>query len=208
MAQLMPLPLTVSCFSKIQIGFAFLVPAHPGSPGQRAVKQVCVLHSQFRSLTLVSKSVECGLKEVSFELLVECQQQCWGPDHPETHSCQLLAEWRWQHWWHSEGCCAVNAVKRQNPQLESNSTFAVLLQLLSNVIMSSYSNHSDSRHHQHHTDWSVVFARCAGMHPHIIHWAHMYPPCKWLVDLFSYFAELRVVTNTERDCRMSRHAQK
>ena len=42
MAQLMPLPLTVSCFSKIQIGFTFLVPAHPGSPGQRAVKQVCV----------------------------------------------------------------------------------------------------------------------------------------------------------------------
>ena len=41
-AQLMPLPLTVSCSSKIQIGFTFLVPAHPGSPGQRAVKQVCV----------------------------------------------------------------------------------------------------------------------------------------------------------------------
>ena len=32
MAQLMPLPLTVSCFSKIQTGFTFLVPAHPGSP--------------------------------------------------------------------------------------------------------------------------------------------------------------------------------
>ena len=30
MAQLMPLPLTVSCFSKIQIGVTFLVPAHPG----------------------------------------------------------------------------------------------------------------------------------------------------------------------------------
>ena len=43
MAQLMPLPLTVSCFSKIQIGFAFLVLAHPGSPGKRAVKRVCVL---------------------------------------------------------------------------------------------------------------------------------------------------------------------
>ena len=42
MAQLMALPLTVSCFSKIQIGFAFLVPADPGSPGQRAVKWVCV----------------------------------------------------------------------------------------------------------------------------------------------------------------------
>jgi len=42
MAQLMPLPLIVSCFSEIQIGFTFLVPAHPGSPGKRAVKQVCV----------------------------------------------------------------------------------------------------------------------------------------------------------------------
>ena len=41
-AQLMPLPLTVSCFSKIQIGFTFLVPAHMGSPGQTAVKHVCV----------------------------------------------------------------------------------------------------------------------------------------------------------------------
>ena len=42
MAQLMPLPLTVSFFSKIQIGFTFLVVAHLGSPGQRAVKRVCV----------------------------------------------------------------------------------------------------------------------------------------------------------------------
>ena len=38
----MPLPLTVSCFSKIQIAFTFLVPVHPGSPGKRAVKRVCV----------------------------------------------------------------------------------------------------------------------------------------------------------------------
>jgi len=42
MAQLMPLPLTVSCFSEIQIGFNLLVLAHPGSPGIRAVKRVCV----------------------------------------------------------------------------------------------------------------------------------------------------------------------
>ena len=42
-AQLMPLPLTVSCFSKIQIGFTFLVPAQPGSPGKRAVKRVLLL---------------------------------------------------------------------------------------------------------------------------------------------------------------------
>ena len=32
-------------FSKIQIGFTFLVLAHPGSPGQRAVKRVCVCGS-------------------------------------------------------------------------------------------------------------------------------------------------------------------
>ena len=39
MAQLMPLPLTVSCFSKIHIGFTFLVPAHLGIPGKRAVER-------------------------------------------------------------------------------------------------------------------------------------------------------------------------
>ena len=58
MAQLVPLPLTVSCFSKIQIGFAFLVPAHPGSPGKRAVLNGCssssvclVVYIIFYSLT-------------------------------------------------------------------------------------------------------------------------------------------------------------
>jgi len=44
MAQLMPLPLTVSCFSKIQIGFTFLVPAHLDIPGKRAVKQMYVCY--------------------------------------------------------------------------------------------------------------------------------------------------------------------
>jgi len=29
-------------WSKVQIGFTFLVPAHPGSPGQMSVKRVCV----------------------------------------------------------------------------------------------------------------------------------------------------------------------
>jgi len=56
MAQLMPLPLTVSCFSKIQIGFTFLVPAHLSSPGQRAVKRVCVTGaSTTRSVILRSR---------------------------------------------------------------------------------------------------------------------------------------------------------
>jgi len=54
--QLMPLPFTVSCFSKIQIDVTFLVPAHPGSPGQRALKRVCVMASRphRRVLPLVS----------------------------------------------------------------------------------------------------------------------------------------------------------
>ena len=49
MAQLMPLPLTVSCFSKMRIGFTFLVPAHLGSPGKGpfnggvCVCDICVL---------------------------------------------------------------------------------------------------------------------------------------------------------------------
>jgi len=56
-AQLMPLPLTVSCFSKIQIGFTFLVPAHPGSPEKRAVKRVCVL-SYIKMLYVISSFVD------------------------------------------------------------------------------------------------------------------------------------------------------
>jgi len=53
MAQLMPLPLTVSCFSKIHIDLTFLVPAHPGSPGQgtRVDACLCVLLTQAVSLT-------------------------------------------------------------------------------------------------------------------------------------------------------------
>ena len=60
MAQLMPLPLTVSCFSKIQIGFTFLVPAHLGSPGKRAVKRVCVYRNGF--LILIIIAYWCSLK--------------------------------------------------------------------------------------------------------------------------------------------------
>jgi len=42
-AQLIPLSLTVSCLNKIQTSFTFLgVPAHLGTPGQKAVKRVCV----------------------------------------------------------------------------------------------------------------------------------------------------------------------
>jgi len=64
MAQL-PLPPTVSCSSKIQIGFTFLVPAHPGSPGKRAVKRVCVCGR----LSLI---VSLLLLLLNSELLLSC----------------------------------------------------------------------------------------------------------------------------------------
>jgi len=53
MVQLMPLPLTISCFSKIQIGSTFLVPAHLGSPEKKAVKMgVCVPFSCQRRISV------------------------------------------------------------------------------------------------------------------------------------------------------------
>jgi len=61
-AQLMPLPLTVSCFSKIQIGFTFLVPAYLDSPGKRAVKRVCGSRIKFTydlSFLFVQRSTNC-----------------------------------------------------------------------------------------------------------------------------------------------------
>jgi len=65
-AQLMPLPLTVSCFSKILIGFTFLVPAHPGSPGHRPLN-VCetklmwsfTQHKTTHDKTKISNIIQC-----------------------------------------------------------------------------------------------------------------------------------------------------
>jgi len=55
-AQLVPLPLTVCCFTKIPIGFTFLVPVHVGSPGKRA-SYVCAKLSGIR---LLLTEVLCG----------------------------------------------------------------------------------------------------------------------------------------------------
>jgi len=66
MAQRIPLPLTVSCFSKIQICFTFLVLAYLGSPGQRAVKRVCVCVLTIRVLWSISRATDSrsGVAEV------------------------------------------------------------------------------------------------------------------------------------------------
>ena len=93
MAQLMPLPLTVSCFSKIQIGVTFLLLAHPGSPEKRAVKRVCVCFhchdKQLRSAvspgqcTHMSSQALAAKQNTGFKLLH--QPQC-SPDFAQTWS--------------------------------------------------------------------------------------------------------------------------
>ena len=60
MAQLMPLPLTVSCFSEMQLGFTLLVPAHPGSPGKRAVKRMCVCVCNCDLVDVSGDAGRCG----------------------------------------------------------------------------------------------------------------------------------------------------
>ena len=90
MAQLMPLPLTVSCSSKIQIGFTFLVLAHPGSPGKRAVKRVCVcvcivcygaVYLRTRPETVLERIHRRGRQEELTIPLVRCATSlcnaCW-----------------------------------------------------------------------------------------------------------------------------------
>jgi len=54
MAQLMPLPLTVSCFSKIQIGFTFLVTTHLGSPGQGPLSGCVCVWCRVRTMAAVT----------------------------------------------------------------------------------------------------------------------------------------------------------
>ena len=98
MAQLMPLPLTVSFFSKIQIGFTFLVPAHPGSPGKRAVRWVCVcvyLLTVDRTANCVA--VGCGLNydsNVLFHLKIT-EGLCSLTEHFSRFSTALALAAHW-----------------------------------------------------------------------------------------------------------------
>ena len=102
MAQLMPLPLTASCFSKIQIGFTFLVPAHPGSPGQRAVKRVCVCVCVCHNMS------SCLLVEIQpmkylfggFKNLVGIVCPVWVALECQVHQCHLQGDnvLRWHVW--------------------------------------------------------------------------------------------------------------
>ena len=79
MAQLMPLPLTVSCFSKIQIGFTFLVPARLGSHGKGLLNGcVCVCRPH------------CSTAVLPCVCLSGCTV-CWS----QQWSLQKLLNWSW-----------------------------------------------------------------------------------------------------------------
>ena len=80
----MPLPLTVSCFIKTQIGFTFLMSADPGSPRQRALKRVCVSAKVVQTSGLLKHagiySASCvlqGLKVRFKTILVQVCVWCW-----------------------------------------------------------------------------------------------------------------------------------
>ena len=78
-SQRMPLPLTVSCFSKIQIGFTFLVPAHLGSTGKRAIKRVCVCMLYLENWFLFPASQFSDERSWQGGWLIEGESVCgWG----------------------------------------------------------------------------------------------------------------------------------
>jgi len=87
MAQRMPLPLTVSCFSKIQTGFTFLVPAHPGSPERRVtIVGLCVcLYVQYnRASAYLSCRLEAG--ESFSQLLRQLVAMATNTSHANTYT--------------------------------------------------------------------------------------------------------------------------
>jgi len=92
MAQPMPLPITVSCSNKIQIGFTFLVLAHLGSPGQRAIKRVCVCvcYAVIRHQTKLRAKRNTGL-EIWVEVVGISWQTINGADGHQSDKLQPFA---------------------------------------------------------------------------------------------------------------------
>ena len=90
MAQLMPLPLTVSCSSKIQIGLTCLVPAHLGIPGQRAFKWVCVCVWYTRQKMVTHSSTNRARCALTLFM-----QQMPLTTTPRRQRCGVHQRWHW-----------------------------------------------------------------------------------------------------------------
>ena len=118
MAQLMPLPLTDSCFSKIQIAFTFLVPAYPGRPGIRADKRVCVTRFEFKN---------------NCPACLDCGRTCASVYEPQRSS---------QHNADSK-CCESNADDRSDFQSNNANCCCTLLQGLT-ARQCIYQHHRDN----------------------------------------------------------------
>jgi len=114
MAQLMPLPLAVSCFSIIQIGFTFLVPAHPGSPRQRAIKWVCVWHSYFSKIVSYSQYVH--LFNGPFSGTTRVSQYQKGKTNLDLAEARD-SEWQWHQLGHVQVCTSLQTEPCQHPPL-------------------------------------------------------------------------------------------
>jgi len=112
MAKLMPLPLTVSCFNKIQSGFTFLVPAHPGSPGKRPLNgYVCVSCRRCTARPLRRlKSISCFMtvSEQSYQKSARKNQEIrLLIDWSDTHHFILVETYSLYLCWF---CCAFSAM--------------------------------------------------------------------------------------------------
>ena len=110
MAQLMPLPLTVSCFSKIQIGSTFLVLAHPGSPRKGLLNGcVCVC---VRVCLCICLCMSLGSPSCSID-------QAWHVHRQHWHSCHSQTAW----------CCYPGSL---SSELSSTLCIAALVTLIPN----------------------------------------------------------------------------
>ena len=100
MAQLMPLPLTVSCFRKIQIGFTFLVPAHLGRPGKGPLNRcVCVAMTICTGIiTKTTYHIKCISKDqflTAHATIVLSKSKIWQVFYAASIDvyCSLLGMW-------------------------------------------------------------------------------------------------------------------
>ena len=90
---LMPLPLTVTCFSKIQIGFTFLVPAHLGSPGKGQLNGcvLCVCYKSVKRNDWIHSTSVASNTCAGKVLKVVHLRNCWSTAHGRTG--QIQSRW-------------------------------------------------------------------------------------------------------------------
>ena len=99
-AQLMPLPLTVSWFSKTQTDFTFLVPADPGSPRKIAMFSLCWVlaahpkgtSSKSRQGQVFVNRCRCGVQQAKKVSIEGVKRPRGRPPLPETLKRRMQEE--------------------------------------------------------------------------------------------------------------------